>query len=204
MKQLVKGSAPDFFTKFITHKQPKSWEDMGPIRQELREHILTEQRDLCAYTEVYLSGGDSCHIDHYHTRNLFPEETFSYDNMLVSCNSEIFGAKYKDKQIKEKADYEDLINPLEEDPTNYLEFTFTGDVVAVDTSTKGEKTISVFNLNEKSLVERRKIAALNLASMMDSFTEEDMVGAIGEFETMIRQLYREVKEESNSIDGSPV
>lgn len=202
MKQLIKGNAPDFFTNFITHKQPKSWEDMRPIRQELRGHILTEQSYLCAYTEVYLSGGDNCHIDHYHTRNLFPEETFSYDNMLVSCNSEIFGAKYKDKQIKEKSDYEDLINPLEEDPMDYLEFTFFGDVVAVDASERGEKTISVFNLNEKSLVERRKIAAVNLVSMLDSLTEEDMVSAMGEFETMIRQLYREAKEDSNSGDGS--
>ena len=192
MKQLVKGSAPDFFTKFVIHNQPESWKDISPVRQDLREYILAEQGNLCAYTEIYLSGGEKCHIDHYHTRNLFPEETFNFDNMLVSCNSEEYGAKYKDKQIKTKSDYHDLINPLVESPSDYLEFTLTGDIVAVNASEKGENTISFFNLNEKSLVERRRTAAICLVQMKDVFTEEDMVAAFGEFETMIRQLYRDL------------
>lgn len=43
MKQLIKGEIPDFLTKFVLHKQPKVWDDISPIRQQLREHILNEQ-----------------------------------------------------------------------------------------------------------------------------------------------------------------
>ena len=108
-----------------------------------------EQKGFCAYTEIKIQGSRNCHIDHFHTRNLFPTETFAYNNLLVSCNSEEYGAKYKDKQIRSKADYDFL------------------------------------------MVNRRKKAIINLNSMKDALTEDELVAAIGEFETMIRQLYRQ-------------
>lgn len=191
MKQLVKGKTPDFLTKFITHKQPRTWEDITPIRQQLREYILNEQDHFCAYTELRIDTEGDCHIDHYHTRNLYPDETFKYDNMLVSCNSEKYGAKYKDKQIKNKTDYKDLVNPIDDLPTDYIEFGFTGKVETVDDCVKGKQTVTFFNLNEKSLVQRRKNAVTNLLLMKDYLTEEEMVESLGEFETMIRQLYKD-------------
>jgi hypothetical protein len=114
--------------------------------------------------------------------------------MLVSCNSERYGAKYKDKQIKIKTDYEELLNPVEERPARYIEFSLTGNVQPVESSIKGEKTISTFNLNERSLVERRKTAIINLLKMKDYLTEEEMLLSFGEFESMIQQLYRELHE----------
>lgn len=191
MKRLIKDEVPDFLTKFILHRQPKIWEEIAPIRQQLREHILEEQNNHCAYTELRIKMTDNCHIDHYHTRNLYPEETFRYANMLVSCNAEGYGAKYKDKQIKTKTDYNELINPVEEQPTEHLEFGLTGIVSPVMNSTKGKKTISCFNLNEKSLVERRKTAVECMLKMKDYLTEDDIVASLGEFDTMIRQLYND-------------
>nr|WP_294482137.1 retron system putative HNH endonuclease [uncultured Bacteroides sp.] len=100
---------------------------MSPIRQQLRKHILDEQNNFCAYTELRLYAADDCHIDHYHTRNLFPDETFKYDNLLVSC-----------------------------------------------------------------LVQRRKTVVANLILMKDYLMEDEMVSSLGEFETMIRQLYNDL------------
>lgn len=191
MKRLIKGETPDFLTKYLIHKQPKVWDDIRPIRQQLRKYILEEQNHFCAYTELRLATVDDCHIDHYHTRNLFPDQTFKYDNLLASCNSEQYGAKYKDKCIKVKEDYKDLINPVEDAPSDFIEFAFTGRVEAVDGCVKGEQTVTSFNLNEKSLVERRKIAVDNLLQMKDYLTEDEMVDSLGEFETMVRQLYKE-------------
>lgn len=192
MKQLTKGETPDFLTKFIVHKQPKVWDDISPIRQQLRKHILDEQNNFCAYTELRLYAADDCHIDHYHTRNLFPHETFKYDNLLVSCNSENYGAKCKDKYIKTAEDYKDLINPVEDSPLDFIEFGLTGKVETVGDCIKGARTISYFNLNEKSLVHRRKTVVANLIQMKDYLTEDEMVSSLGEFETMIRQLYNDL------------
>lgn len=198
MKQLIKGEVPDFLVKFLLHKRPKTWDDTTPIRQELREYILKEQSNFCAYTELRINKLEDCHIDHYHTRNLFPDKTFEYGNMLVSCNAEEYGAKHKDKCVKAKKDYDELINPLEELPSEYIEFGLTGNVYSVNNSTKGENTISYFNLNEKSLVERRKTVVSNMLKMKDYLTEEEMVASLGEFQTMVRQLYKDCKEISDN------
>lgn len=41
MKQIVKGSAPDFLnTSSLKKKQPKTWEELGITRKEQREHII--------------------------------------------------------------------------------------------------------------------------------------------------------------------
>lgn len=109
----------------------------------------------------------------------------------MSCNSEEYGAKYKDKQIRSKADYDFLINPAVDTPSEYMEYTFTGEMEAIGQKQKGIRTISYFNLNERRLVNRRKKAIINLNSMKDALTEDELVAAIGEFETMIRQLYRQ-------------
>ena len=62
---------------------------------------------------------------------------------------------------------------------------------AIGENQKGIQTINYFNLNEQSLVNRRKRVIKNLGSMKDYLTEDELVAAIGEFETMIRQLYRQ-------------
>lgn len=195
MKQLTKGRVPEFFTKYILRNSPRHWDEIGPIRQELREHILMEQGNCCAYTEIRISESTNSHIDHYRTRNLFPQLTFDYHNMLVSCNSEEYGAKHKDKHIKCTEDYDDLVNPIKEVPSDFIEFAYTGEVLSVEGSVKGEKTISFFNLNAKALVERRKTMATCMLQMKDYLTEEEIVESIGEFETMVRQLYKDGSEQ---------
>ena len=151
MKHIHKLNAPEFFTDFVKKEKPKEWADTAPIRPQLREYILEhEQQGCCAYTEIRISGDKACHIDHYHTRNLFPDETFNYDNLLVSCNAENYGAKYKDKQVKGKADYDKLLNPATDVPSDYLEYTFMGEMLAIGGNERGAHTIEYFNLNERA------------------------------------------------------
>ena len=193
MKHIQKGNAPAFFTDFLKKEKPKEWADPAPIRQQLREYILEhEQQGCCAYTEIRISEDKACHIDHYHTRNLFPDETFNYGNLLVSCNAENYGAKYKDKQVKGKADYDKLLNPATDVPSDYLKYTFMGELQAIGGNERGAHTIEYFNLNERSLVNRRRNAVYCLQSMQDELNEDEVVEAIGEFEGMLRQLYRQV------------
>lgn len=192
MKKIEKGEAPTFFTSFIKKERPKVWNDIAPIRSELREHILKEeQQGCCAYTEIRICNNNDCHIDHFRTRNLFPDKTFEYRNLLVSCNSEDYGAKYKDKQVKGKADYEGLLNPVDDKPAEYLEYTFTGEILPVEGNERGAKTIDYFNLNQRCLVNHRKQAIHSLLYMRKELDEDELVEVIGEFETMVRQLCRD-------------
>ncbi|MDR0962606.1 MAG: TIGR02646 family protein [Mediterranea sp.] len=190
MKQINKGETPAFFSDFVKKNKPRDWEDIAPIRPKLRQHILAEQNGCCAYTEVRIVN-DNCHIDHYRTRNLFSKLTFDYCNLMVATNAEGYGAKYKDKYIA-KGDYDDLINPVEENPSDYLEFTYTGIVNAKNKCRKGEKTIELFNLNERNLVNRRIARILQINSFGKEFSVDEVIDFFkGEFASMITQLYNE-------------
>lgn len=191
MKKIIKHNPPEFFSKYIAHNKPANWEDITAIRAELRKYILEEQGSCCAYTEIRLDCANNAHIDHFKKQHLFPELKFDYTNMLVSCNSEQYGGKYKDKQVSDKNIYQDLINPTEESSADYFEFTYTGKVLPLNDCTKGKQTISHFNLNNKDLVNHRKGIAYCIKNMMNDLTEDEIVQAIGEFETMARQLYKD-------------
>lgn len=196
MRQINKDKVPAFYTDYIRKNNPEEWNDILEIRETLRNHILNnEQSSLCAYTETRISGsgGNDCHIDHFRKQDLFPELRFEYNNFLVSCNSEKYGGKYKDKMVKTRNEYNLIIDPVKDSPSDYIEFTFTGKVNAFDNNGKGLHTIDVFNLNEKSLVERRKTLIMCLIQVKgENFSPEELAGCFGEFETMIRTLYDNV------------
>ena len=187
MKHIEKEHVPDFFHDFIIANHPENWNDLAPIRSQLRTYILeNEQRNQCAYTELPLNA-ECSHIDHYKKQDLFHHLIFEYTNMLVSCNAEEYGAKYKDKCIKKDiAPYAGLVNPVADNPSDYLEFAYTGEVLAKNE--KGQKTIEFFNLNHKSLVEKRKSIAVYIGNCKGYISAEEMFQEIRQFETMIYQL----------------
>lgn len=114
---------PGFFSKYISKKKPIKWDDIAEIRGNLREFILQkEQRNQCAYCEVSICAVHSpSHIDHFKRKHLFPELTFSYFNLLVSCNNPNRCASVKDVMANHKDSYKDIINPVEEEPNPYFE-----------------------------------------------------------------------------------
>jgi uncharacterized protein (TIGR02646 family) len=103
-----------FFDQKVKHHKPKNWDEVQPFRAELRGYILDEQNHQCAYTELYITNENPkhCHIDHFKKRQLFPDLFDDYNNLFVATNNEDFGAKYKDKELKDKAAYDLLLNPL--------------------------------------------------------------------------------------------
>lgn len=126
MKRINKQE-PAFFKEFVRKKNPADWSETKEISFSLREHILAnEQNYQCAYTEIdVLPDSHSSHIDHFRKRCMFPNLTFEYANLFTCSINESYGAKFKDKIVKE-ADYAELINPSKENPTDYFEYTLDG------------------------------------------------------------------------------
>jgi len=138
------------------------------VRSSTREYILKrEQFNQCAYTELPLEyEKNDSHIEHLKRKDsaFFPELTFEWSNLFVSCSFDDFGGKYKDEKYlkgKTKADNALIINPALENPNEYFELTNWGELtIKTDlqelAKTKAEETIKAFNLNHNSLKDRRR------------------------------------------------
>ena len=175
MKAIHKAEPP-FFSEYINKTRPDTWSDISfgiglNIRQYMLEGVLpdgncqstSEQNSQCGYTEEDIVPDSSrSHIDHYLKRSFFPDRewVFNWNNMITASNCEYYGAKYKDKTIR-KDDYKYLINPVTENPQQYFIYTSAGKIIARNNSSdsieflKAEKTIQLFNLNDKALVNKR-------------------------------------------------
>lgn len=205
MKQINKEE-PDFYAKYLKKESPTEWKTLSQaIGSNVREHILVnEQNNQCAYTEIALIHNSwNSHIDHFKKRALFPEETFNWNNLLVSCNSENYGAKYKDKHIH-KQDYNNILNPVIESPSIYFHYSFTG--LIGDKTIDGvnikrvSNTISLFGLNNKSLVERRATIAEQVKIYSNQLSLPEIKEVIGEFDSFVENIYSALKDENISFN----
>ena len=209
----VEKSEPDFFTK-AKQKVKKSnessaWIDdsIKNIRVNLASEILKEQNSLCIYCEKLIKDyPNDCHIDHFKKRDFFSNFTLDYGNLVISCNNENRCAKYKDKKIS-KVDYKNLINPVIENPEEFLEYTFYGELEAKSDLNKSNKekaefTIKILNLNDRSLVEERKNTIMQLCYIIveiDTLNQLDRYG-FKKFITLTKWIL-EHKKECNQIKG---
>ena len=188
----ITKSEPDFFKKAKSKvkiaKISSAWSDkkIENIRPQLRAYILREEQNLlCAFCEKVIDDNPkNSNIDHFRLKagHLFPEKTLDYNNLLVSCNTHGRCSNYKDKHIKKKNDYENIVNPIVENPDNFFDYLLTGEIVSIDKNVKAEFTIDIFQLGRKQdeslsrqrreLAEAIKYANLSLDEIYDIFGNE--------------------------------
>ena len=196
MKKINK-SEPVFYQNYISGNKPQTWKQLSfDIGFDMRTYMLMEEQNFqCAYTEIRLEPEQS-HIDHFKKKSLYPNLTFQWNNLLTSSNYDFYGARFKDKHIK-KAHYQNIINPVIENPQQYFTYSFTGEILIDPKNEKAKLTVEIFNLNDRSLVEQRKAIAEVIRAMVHQFTVEELIDYIGKFESFIRTLYSELKKNDN-------
>lgn len=200
MRKLEKGAPAPSFTEFVRRHHPSKWEDAADVRSTWREYILEcEQHWLSGYTEEPLRI-DSSHIDHFRKQSLFNTLVFDWNNYVVDGIDENYGAKHKDKFVKTHDDNEKLINPVTEDAKLFFKYELTGKIdvaegLSVTDSDRALYTIDAFNLNESSLMERRRII---INTILDSYVDlsDDLIleALVDEgFTSVVEQLLKERK-----------
>lgn len=191
MRRIDKSEEPQSLRSFDKAKH-KKWEE---IHNEANRHVyndclrqcIEDQAHLCGYTEVPLSK-DNRHIDHYIKRDFAPDLTFCWNNMIAAVKGSRFGADYKDKYVKrndyDKSEccYTDILNPVKDEFAGRFRFSADGTMEPSDNKDiKAEKTIELFNLNEKSLKERRKVQMENVRTYIENdYTKEATLAALTE------------------------
>lgn len=173
MRRINKGVPFDDFVKYLDKHKPSEWEELnGELRYNMRLHILLYEQDcLCGYSEIPLDAENtSSHIDHFVKRDYDHSKIFDWDNLVVSTIDEDYGGKYKDNTYKIKQnEYAQIFNPTKDDMSQYIEYLRDGRIAPRDgiqdaINDKILKTIEVFNLNCRSLKNRRKQLLIELDS----------------------------------------
>ena len=173
MRRINKGVPFDDFVKYLNKHKPSKWEELnGELRYNMRLHILLYEQDcLCGYSEIPLDAENtSSHIDHFVKRDYDHSKIFDWDNLVVSAIDEDYGGKYKDNTYKIKQnEYAQIFNPTKDDMGQYIEYLRDGRIAPRDgiqdaINDKILKTIEVFNLNCRSLKNRRKQLLIELDS----------------------------------------
>ena len=197
MRQIVKNE-PSYFTsakkmvKLPKVKDAWSDENIGKIRYRLREYMLLEEQNLlCAYCEKEIDDNPkNSNIDHFKTRNLFPELTLEYSNLLVSCNVKERCSSFKDIHIRSREEYANIVNPILENPNDFFDYLTTGEIVAKNE--KGQFTIDIFQLNATSLIQCRFQVIKSLEHL--DLSLEEIYEIFSDYHSFIENIYPKVKE----------
>lgn len=207
MRKLDKGEPAQQFMDFIRRNHPEKWEEAKDESPVWRKHILEhEQSGLSGYTETPLHLEKS-HIDHFKKQSLYPQLVFEWDNYVVDGKDDTYGARYKDNAIRNRADNEKLINPVVEEAQRFFKYELSGKIVPADglseeDNERAEFTINTFNLNESSLVDRRKkIINMDIGSF-EGLSDEDVLKVLlpEGFVSVVEQLLEErTKREEVSL-----
>jgi len=206
MRKIDKGAPMPSFTEFVNQHHPTKWEDAKSVSHLWREYILEfEQHRLSGYTEEPVRL-DSSHIDHFRKQSLFNALVFNWNNYIVDSNNETYGAKYKDRVVRTGEENDKLINPVTEDASRFFRYELSGRIAVAEglndeDRTRAEYTMEAFNLNESSLVERRRVIINNILQSYRDLTDDDILEALASegFTSVVEQLLRERRTEEGTI-----
>lgn len=161
MQRIVKAEPFPPLLDFVQRSHTQNWEDLPyEIKNSSKEYILTiEQNGLSGYTEKPLKR--YTHIDHYIKRDLKPQLTFDWNNLIVDEINDHYGARYKDNQIHHLNQYDAIFNPVIDSVENYFYYSKSGIIepksdLPNPLKEKAENTIQIFNLNHPDLVNKRQ------------------------------------------------
>lgn len=197
---LIHKNEPYYFTvaknKVKTPKVKWAWEDRAirKISEKLREYILLDEQNLCcAYCQKEIDASKYCsNIDHFKTRNLFPELTLEYNNLLVSCNTKNRCSSSKDSQtsiLKTREDYKKIVNPVSDNPDEYFDYLATGEIIGKNE--KAQFTIELFNLKDTSLTQCRLEVAKVLVSI--DLSVEEICDILPDYHSFIKNIYPKLR-----------
>lgn len=206
MFQITKNE-PVYFTqvkqKVSAPNVSDAWSDqnIANIRPRLRQDILLQEQNLlCAYCEKEIDDNpQDSNIDHFRTRNLFPRETLNYDNLLVSCNSRVSCSYTKDNYGLRQSDYMNIVDPVVENPDDYFEYGFAGDILVKDglsssDKAKAEFTIKAFALDNKSLTDTRKSLVVTVKTYVEqNYPISDILNYLNDYKSFTTCIYSKLQ-----------
>ena len=141
--------------------EPKEWTEYKNIPgvqfsgiPALQESLYREQGYLCAYCERRIPVRDKMstedhRIEHWHCRDKYPDEVFSYGNLLMCCPGQIGGGESHCDVRKGN----DIIewSPLKKECTDSIRYSSDGTILS--SNARWDKELNEkLNLNHVSII----------------------------------------------------
>lgn len=127
-----------------------NWDKVPPAdKSAIRKQLEQMQGRRCAYCDGPLDRLGE-HIEHLWPKGRFPQRTFDWHNLYLSCDQQDSCGQYKDNGA-ENYHPNDILDPCKDDPDRYFRFRPDGTIDVSPNGTtekaRAEKTLRVFNLD---------------------------------------------------------
>ncbi|OQW95036.1 MAG: TIGR02646 family protein [Beggiatoa sp. IS2] len=164
------------FDNYIRQESLTHWDQCDTqLKLVLHQHLWREQQGLCIYCQQQIppkkdkesSQAIRSHIEHVRPRTTYPELTFVYCNLSVSCEG--FDCKTTDKKPKkefcehrkaDEYDEDNFLNPMElKEIEDYFFYDIEGKIHPHPQASFPEKAnymIKILDLNHSDLIDMRK------------------------------------------------
>ncbi|SPX81623.1 retron system putative HNH endonuclease [Moraxella ovis] len=169
---------------WIKKNKPKTWElsqDYYDGYVLLREQLRQEQKGLCCYCCQILE--KQATVEHLKSRSKFPQLTFDYQNLLLSC-------KESNQCDNAKGNDELELTPLMTACDTEIMLKVNGELNPI--SDRAKQAIDLLNLNNADLCQRRKQAIGDLFGIDNELNQENLELTFAWMDGEQAELYRYV------------
>nr|WP_255806834.1 retron system putative HNH endonuclease [Corynebacterium kalidii] len=154
----------------------QSWGDLpsackGTVREALEVMHSDLGPPLCSYCEWEILTQEKGHIEHLYPRSIYPDETFSWGNLYLSCNHPDHCGQFKDRSGRPRYRPEDLIRPDNDDPAAFLRCSSSGEIrpregLSPTDRQRAMTTIDVLGLNAPALQGKRRAVVKRASDLL--------------------------------------
>ena len=161
------------------------------VNRQIKQLLITEQKNFCAYTEKYISELDSSEVEHFNSSLKYSEDYYNYYAVIRRANQ-----YKKDNEYLEASFYKTLFfqNPeVFNNRVRYLKDGVYEEVIEADSEAK--ELIAFLGFNHPNLYEQRKRHIKRLKRNFDNagYTNEKCM-----------QYFRDHKEDLNFVTAIEV
>lgn len=167
MIQIHKGREPRSLTQHRAMPEASYGNCPTPVKDDIRQALLTEQGYLCAYCQQRIAQ-DNMKIEHFASQSEFDTQDLHYKNMLGCC----LGGEGSPEE-KQTCDTRKGNQPLKYNPASppdiatQLRYSATGELYANDTELD-QQLNQALNLNFKQLKDNRKATLKAVKAVLNS------------------------------------
>lgn len=134
MKYIQKNQEPRSLTDWNQKLggRIKDWKSFNKsVKNDVYESLLKEQGFICAYCSRPIIR-TNCHIEHYRPKSVYKELTFTYTNLIASCQGEDERKPRTPVHCGHKKgawyDEELMVSPLDPGCETYFRYTGSGEI----------------------------------------------------------------------------